>query len=59
MVSDIEVKQGEINPETLLKLIKNVCEEETVYLHPQSQCSIKIATKSLHLAYIRMFLDDL
>ena len=58
-VSDVEVQQGEVNPETLLKLIRNVCEEETGYLHPQSQCSIKIPTKSLHLAYIRMFLDDL
>ena len=59
LVSDEEVIGGQINPETLLKLLKNVTEEEHGYLHPQSVCSIKIETKCLHLAYVKMFLEDL
>ena len=32
MVSDDEVIAGEINPETLLKVLRNVCQEESGYL---------------------------
>ena len=59
LVTDEEVKAGQINPETLLKLLKRVCEEENGYLHPNCVCSIKIETKSIHLAYVKMFMEDL